>query len=78
VTLNFRRGPAWEDHAYNVPRADFDRILLDHAIKEGAVVREGVEVCDVGLRDDGVRLAVRRARWLRPRRGQPVESQLSW
>jgi 2-polyprenyl-6-methoxyphenol hydroxylase-like FAD-dependent oxidoreductase len=58
VTLNFRRGPAWEDHAYNVPRADFDRILLDHATKEGAVVREGVEVRDVGLRDDGVRLTV--------------------
>ena len=27
---------------------------------------------------EAVRLAVRRARWLRVRRGQPVESQLSW
>jgi flavin-dependent dehydrogenase len=59
VTLNFRRGPTWEDHAYNVPRADFDRILLDHATKEGAVVREGAEVRDLALRDDGVRLTVR-------------------
>src|SRR5262245_51939813 len=58
VTLNFRRGPSWEDHAYNVPRADFDRLLLDHATKEGAVVREGVEVREVALRGDGVRLAV--------------------
>jgi flavin-dependent dehydrogenase len=41
-----------------VPRADFDRILLDHATKEGAVVHEGVEVRDVGLRNDGVRLTV--------------------
>jgi flavin-dependent dehydrogenase len=58
VTLNFRRGPAWEDHAYNVPRADFDQLLLDHATKEGAAVREGVEVRGVDIRDDGVRLVV--------------------
>jgi flavin-dependent dehydrogenase len=59
VILNFRRGPSWEDHAYNVPRADFDRLLLDHATKEGAVVREGAEVREVVLRDDGVRLIVK-------------------
>jgi flavin-dependent dehydrogenase len=59
VTLNFRRGPSWEDHAYNVPRADFDRLLLDHATKEGAVVREGAEVREVVLRDGGVRLTVK-------------------
>ncbi len=58
VTLNFRRGPRWEDHAYNVPRAAFDRILLDHAVKEGAIVREGAEVRDLAFHDDGVRLAV--------------------
>ena len=58
VILNFRRGPTWEDHAYNVPRADFDRLLLDHATKEGAVVREGTEVREVIPRDDGVRLTV--------------------
>jgi flavin-dependent dehydrogenase len=58
VTLNFRRGPRWEDHAYNVPRAAFDRILLDHAAKEGATVHEGVEVRDLALHDEGVRLTV--------------------
>jgi flavin-dependent dehydrogenase len=58
VTLNFRRGPRWEDHAYNVPRAAFDRILLDHAVKEGATVREGVEVRALDLHDQGVRLSV--------------------
>jgi flavin-dependent dehydrogenase len=58
VTLNFRRGPLWEDHAYNVPRADFDRLLLDHASKLGAVVREGTEVRDVTFRENGVRLTV--------------------
>ncbi len=56
VTLNFRRGPRWDDHAYNVPRAAFDRILLDHAVKEGATVREGVEVRDLAVHDEGVRL----------------------
>jgi 2-polyprenyl-6-methoxyphenol hydroxylase-like FAD-dependent oxidoreductase len=31
-----------------------------------------------GLTVECLRLAVRRARWLRRRRGLPVESQLSW
>jgi flavin-dependent dehydrogenase len=58
VTLNFRRGPRWDDHAYNVPRAAFDRILLEHAVKEGATVREGAEVRDLAFHDEGVRLTV--------------------
>jgi flavin-dependent dehydrogenase len=58
VILNFRRGPTWENHAYNVPRADFDRILLDHATKEGAAVFEGAEVRDLAFDDGGVRLGV--------------------
>lgn len=58
VVLNFRAGPQWADHAYNVPRAEFDRILLDHAIKEGARVVEGAEVRGVRLDPDGVRLDV--------------------
>ena len=58
VVLNFRAGPQWSDHAYNVPRAEFDRILLDHAIKEGARVVEGAEVRGVRLDPDGVRLDV--------------------
>jgi flavin-dependent dehydrogenase len=60
VTLNFRRGPRWDDHAFNVPRADFDRILLDHAAREGATVRESVEVRDLAFHDGGVRLGVQR------------------
>ncbi|MGH7321642.1 MAG: NAD(P)/FAD-dependent oxidoreductase, partial [Candidatus Rokuibacteriota bacterium] len=57
--ITFRRGPRCADHAYNVPRADFDRLLLDHAVKEGAAVREGAEVETVALAEDGVRLGVR-------------------
>jgi flavin-dependent dehydrogenase len=59
VVLTFRRGPTWADYAYNVPRADFDRLLLDHAAKEGAAVFEGVEVETLDLEPDGVRLGVR-------------------
>ncbi len=58
VILRFRSGPDWADHAYNVPRADFDRILLDHAVKQGAQVFEGVEVRDVRLEAERVRLQV--------------------
>jgi flavin-dependent dehydrogenase len=59
LVLNFRRGPHWADHAYNVPRADFDRILLEHAAKEGAAIFEGAEVETVAAGEDGVRLDVR-------------------
>jgi flavin-dependent dehydrogenase len=58
VTFNFRPGPHWADYAYNVPRADFDRLLLDHAAKEGATVVEGAEVTSVAIEPDRVRLGV--------------------
>ncbi len=61
IELNFRRGPSWADHAYNVPRAEFDRLLLDHAAGAGAAVFETAEVADVALGPDAVRLAVRTA-----------------
>ncbi|MBI4011123.1 MAG: tryptophan 7-halogenase, partial [Candidatus Rokubacteria bacterium] len=59
VVFNFRRGPTWADHAYNVPRADFDRILLEHAAKEGAAVFQGAEVGRLAVEPDRVRLDVR-------------------
>jgi flavin-dependent dehydrogenase len=59
VVFNFRSGPTWADHAYNVPRADFDRLLLDHARKQGAAVFEGAEVGGVTVEGDRVRLDVR-------------------
>jgi flavin-dependent dehydrogenase len=59
ILLNFRRGPTWADHAYNVPRADFDHLLLRHAAKEGAAVFESAEVTGVRVDRDGVRLGVR-------------------
>jgi flavin-dependent dehydrogenase len=59
ILLNFRRGPSWADHAYNVPRADFDHLLLRHAAKEGAAVFESAEVTGVRIDRDGVRLGAR-------------------
>jgi flavin-dependent dehydrogenase len=61
VLFNFRSGPTWADHAYNVPRADFDRLLLDHAAKEGAAVFEGAEVDRVAVEPDRARLGIRTA-----------------
>jgi flavin-dependent dehydrogenase len=46
------------EYAYQVPRAEFDKVLLDHARKLGAEVREEWEVTDVlfeGSRAVGVR-----------------------
>ena len=61
VVFNFRPGPTWADHAYNVPRADFDRLLLDHAAKEGAAVFEGAEVDALVVEPDRARLGIRTA-----------------
>jgi flavin-dependent dehydrogenase len=59
VMFNFRAGRNWADHAYNVPRADFDRLLLEHATKEGAEVFEGALVETVEVGSDVARLGVR-------------------
>jgi flavin-dependent dehydrogenase len=41
-------------YAYQVKRADFDKMLLDHAAELGAVVREQTRVEDVTFASDGV------------------------
>jgi FADH2-dependent halogenase len=41
---------------YQVPRADFDRLLLDHAARVGADVRQGAQATDAAFADDGVTL----------------------
>lgn len=57
--LHFRPGPRWAGHAYNVVRSEFDRLLLDHAAKQGAAVFQGATVERVALEPHGVRLEVR-------------------
>ena len=47
------------DHAYQVTRGDFDKVLLDHAAECGAEVHEQTSVDQVQFSKDEVELAVR-------------------
>jgi flavin-dependent dehydrogenase len=47
------------DHAYQVTRSDFDKLLLDHAAECGAEVHEVTSVDRVQFSKDGVELAIR-------------------
>src|ERR1700755_2956929 len=42
------------DHAYQVTRSDFDKVLLDHAAESGAEVHEQAVVSNVMFRADEV------------------------
>jgi flavin-dependent dehydrogenase len=48
------------DRSYQVTRADFDKLLLDHAAESGAEVREETTVEKVDFSGDGVTLAISR------------------
>ena len=47
------------DRAYQVTRADFDKVLLDHAAENGAEVREETSVERVAFSEEEVQLSVR-------------------
>src|ERR1044071_6448069 len=47
------------DHAYQVTRGDFDKLLLDHARESGAEVHEQTPVEAVEFSEDGVDLSIR-------------------
>jgi flavin-dependent dehydrogenase len=46
------------DHAYQVTRSDFDKLLLDHAAESGAEVREQTSVARVTFAKEHVDLAI--------------------
>src|SRR5438309_5074008 len=46
------------DHSYQVTRADFDKLLLDHAAENGAEVREQTTVARVTFANEHVDLAL--------------------
>lgn len=48
------------DRSYQVTRADFDKVLLDHAAESGAEVREETTVDKIDFSPDDVRLAISR------------------
>lgn len=55
VKFHFRDGyQLAHDQSYNVPRAEFDKLLLDHATENGAVVREQTAVEQLAFEDAAV------------------------
>jgi flavin-dependent dehydrogenase len=48
------------DRSYQVTRADFDKLLLDHAVESGAEVREETSVDRIDFSDDAVTMAISR------------------
>ncbi|MGH7645804.1 MAG: NAD(P)/FAD-dependent oxidoreductase, partial [Gemmatimonadales bacterium] len=58
----FREGNPWPQYSYEVPRAEFDQLLLEHAAKEpGVSVLQPATVEQVELDTDGATVVVREA-----------------
>ena len=55
------------DRSYQVTRADFDKVLLDHAAESGAEVREETGVDKIDFSDEGATLAVSQGDEIRAR-----------
>jgi len=53
-TFYFLRGKPWPSYSYQVPRAEFDTILLEHAKKLGVDVRQPATVESVAFDTGGV------------------------
>jgi flavin-dependent dehydrogenase len=53
-TFYFLTGQAWPNYAYQVPRAQFDTVLLDNARKHGVIVHQPAVVDAVAFDDAGV------------------------
>src|SRR5262245_13424652 len=55
----FRDGQAWPPYSFEVPRADFDQLLLDHARRQsGVTILQPATVEDVRFDGDGVTVGV--------------------
>ena len=57
-TFYFLEGMPWPNWTYNVPRAEFDALLLDHSRKQGVVVHQPAGVNGVTFDDAGVTLQI--------------------
>ncbi len=53
-TFYFLKGKPWPSYSYQVPRAEFDTLLLEHAKKVGVDVRQPATVESVAFDADGV------------------------
>ena len=57
IKFYFRDGfRSQRDQAYQVTRSEFDKLLLDHSLENGAEVREETEVTKVDFADDRVKI----------------------
>jgi flavin-dependent dehydrogenase len=56
-TYYFLKGKPWPAYSYQVPRAEFDTILLEHATSAGVEVRQPAQAEAVELDADGVTIA---------------------
>jgi flavin-dependent dehydrogenase len=54
ATFTFREGRPWPHFTYDVHRAEFDQVLLDHAVREGARLVQPATVEKVTFDADGV------------------------
>jgi 2-polyprenyl-6-methoxyphenol hydroxylase-like FAD-dependent oxidoreductase len=58
-TFTFREGKPWPPWAFEVPRADFDRVLLDHAAAQpGVTLRQPATVEKADFDGDGVTVSL--------------------
>jgi flavin-dependent dehydrogenase len=57
-TFYFLRGMPWPHYSYEVARADFDTVLLDHARKRGVDVHQPATVIDASFDPEGVTVGV--------------------
>ena len=58
ATFTFREGRPWPTFTYDVHRAEFDQVLLDHAARTGARLLQPVTVEKVAFDADGVTVRV--------------------
>jgi flavin-dependent dehydrogenase len=58
-TFYFLPGQRWPNYTYQVPRAEFDTVLLEHARKRGATVHQPATVESVAFDGDGVTVEAR-------------------
>jgi flavin-dependent dehydrogenase len=58
-TFYFLPGQKWPNYTYQVPRAEFDTLLLEHARKRGATVHQPATVESAAFDADGVTVTAR-------------------
>ena len=58
-TFHFLAGKPWPSYSYQVPRAEFDALLLEHAKKQGVDVRQPAAVEAFAVDADGVTVTAR-------------------